>query len=324
MLNSIYQEKQRAKAIRLISEKNKVFYGGAGGKYFMRSKRDFVLTDYEKNFYQPIKDEAIDYFRFNGISWWGGENPTGHALSSQIACINHLFAIRKDKQAVLSLLNSISDDFTDVFEIKTDKHNPAYIQFEAVSDHDHLREGQSSRGTNCTSIDALIFARHKDGKKWLIPIEWKYTEHYQNLNKAAEGEAKDPINCKGIVRKNRYTELINNSAQLQSEDHHCYYFEPFYQLMRQTLWAEQMIKYKETETIKADGFLHIHIIPKGNDDLLKKNYKCSGSDMESTWRKHLKDNSKYIIMTPEFFLKNINKEKYHALINYLRVRYWEE
>lgn len=118
---SNYQEQQRAKAVKLISESNKVFYGGVGGKYFMRSKRDFVLTNYQKNFYQPIKDEVIEYFDLNGINWWGGQKPTGHALSSQIACINHLFLIRKDKRAVLSLLKSISDDFVDVYEITTDK-----------------------------------------------------------------------------------------------------------------------------------------------------------------------------------------------------------
>ncbi len=272
-MKSEYQEKQRAKAVKLIAKKNEVFNGGVGGKYFMRSERDFVLTDYEKNFFQSIKNEAIEYFKHNGISWWGGKRPTGHTLSSQIACINHLFAIRKDKAAVLSLLSNISNDFVDVYEITTDKYNPAYIQFESVSDKDHLREEQSNRGSNCTSIDALIFGQHKDGSKWIIPIEWKYTEHYQNQNKAIEGAKKDPKNCKGEVRKGRYTDLINNSKQLNSENHYCYYFEPFYQLMRQTLWAEQMIANKETETIKADNYLHLHIIPKGNKDLLHKKYK---------------------------------------------------
>jgi hypothetical protein len=179
-----------------------------------------------------------------------------------------------------------------------------------------LNEGQTNRGSNCTSIDALIFAKHKDDSKWLIAIEWKYTEHYPNLDKAA--------GAKGEVRKRRYTDLINNSNQLQSENHYCYYFEPFYQLMRQTLWAEQMVNHKKTEMLKADNFLHLHIIPKENDDLLKKKYKCSGLDMETTWRKHLKDNTKYRIISPEVFLQNIDKEKYAELINYLAIRYWNE
>ena len=324
-MKSIYQEKQREKVVRLLSEGNKIFYGGKGGGYFMRSDRDFVLNEYEKNLFKPILKEVMEYFRLNGIDWWGGRKvPTGHTLSSQIACLNHLFAIRKDKQAVLSLLKSISPDFEDVYEIKTDKSNPAFIQFEAISTKDYLNEEQSNRGSHCTSIDALIFAKHKDGTKWLIPIEWKYTEHYQNQNKAIEGAKKDQKNCKGEVRKARYTDLINNSNQLQSTDHYCYYFEPFYQLMRQTLWVEQMIKHKETETLKADNFLHLHIIPKENGDLLKKEYKCSGLDMESTWRKNLKDNTKYQIISPEIFMQNIDKKEYAELINYLASRYWNE
>ena len=329
---SNYQEKQREKVKKLLSEKNEVFYGGKGGGYFMRSNRYFVLTEYEKNLFQQIKNKVISYFekeKGNGIAWWGGKkNPTGHALSSQIACINHLFALREDKQAVLSLLKSVSDTFVDVYEITTDKYDPAYIQFEAVSGKDYLNEGQPNRGSHCTSIDALIFAKHEDGTKWLIPIEWKYTEHYQNQNKATEGAKKDPKNCKGEVRKKRYTNIIINSNQLQSEDHYCYYFEPFYQLMRQTLWAEQIIKNKEqiSETLTADNFLHLHIIPKENEDLLllNKKYKCSGLDMEKTWRKNLKDNTKYKIISPDVFLQKIDKEEYAELINYLANRYWSE
>ena len=321
-MESIYQETQREKVIKLISEKNKVFYGGNSGKYFMGSNRDFVLTDSDKNFYQPIKDEAIEYFDCNGISWWGGKRPPGHTLSSQIACLNHLFALRKDRQAVLSILKSVSDDFVDIFKIETDRYNPAYIQFEAVSDTDHLNEVLSKRGSNCTSIDALIYAKHVDGTNWLVPIEWKYTEHYQNQNKATEGAKRDPLNCKGEVRKRRYTDLINESGQLRSEDHFVYYFEPFYQLMRQTLWAEQMIKNKEAETIKADNYLHIHVVPKENEALLNKKYKCSGLDMEGTWRNCLKDNLKYRIISPEDFLQNIETKNYSELIDYLVTRYW--
>ena len=83
-------------------------------------------------------------------------------MSSQIACLNHLFQLRNDKSAVLTILKNISPDFIDVLQIDTDKFLPAYIQFEAVSDNDYLNEGQSTRGSNCTSIDALIFAKHKN------------------------------------------------------------------------------------------------------------------------------------------------------------------
>jgi len=321
-MKSEYQENQRTRAVKLIQDKNHVFYGGVGGKLFMRSHRDFVLTDFNKNFYIDIKDEAIEYFSKNCIAWWGGNNPTGHVLSSQIACINHLYALRNDKNAVLGLLKSVSTDFVDVLEIKTDKFFSAFIQFESVSDNDYLNEGQSTRGTNCTSVDALIYAKHKDGTNWLIPIEWKFTEFYEHLDKAKEGCNANPEKCKGKERQRRYTDLINNSNQLVNENHYCYYFEPFYQLMRQTLWAEQMIVNKENETIKADNFLHIHVIPSENSDLLEKKYKCSGENMKSTWISHLKNKDKYMIISPKDFLSNLDSVKYKELILYLDKRYW--
>jgi hypothetical protein len=318
---SKYQENERAKAVHLIKSENNVFYGAQAGKIFRKKERDFVLLDNVKNIFAPIRNKVLEYFDKNAILWWGGSYPTGHVLSSQIACINHLFQIREDKAAVMTILNNVSSDFVDVFEIKTDKHFPAYIQFEAVSDSDHLNEGQLIRGVNCTSVDALIYAQHKNGEKWLIPIEWKYTEFYTNQNKANEGFNADPINCKGVVRINRYTDLINKSNHLLNSVHFCYYFEPFYQLMRQTLWAEQMIKNKDNETLTANNFIHLHIIPENNYDLLRKVYKCSGLDMENTWRKHLRDQSKYLILSPEKLLKGIDSKKYNELLVYLKTRY---
>lgn len=333
---SKFQETQRVKAVDLINSGNAVFYGAKAGKMFMTKVRDFVLTDVDKNLYQPICSGVIHYFKNNKISWWGGYHPTGHVLSSQIACVNHLFLLRKDKNAVLAILKSVSDDFVDVLQINTDNFESAYIQFEAVSDSDHLNEGTITRGSNCTSIDALVYAVHKNGEKWLMPIEWKYTEFYNNADKSIEDSNKNTAGhkkgdeAKGKERLNRYCyhpngRLIDNSKYLKTLNNYrssVYFFEPFYQLMRQTLWAEQMIVHKATERIKAVNYLHIHVIPSANADLLLKNYKCSGSNMETTWKNQLVDKSKYIIIDPSKLLSNIDSIKYKSLIDYLKVRYW--
>jgi hypothetical protein len=185
-----------------------------------------------------------------------------------------------------------------------------------VSDVDHLNEKTSTRGSNCTSVDALIYGKHEDGRKILFPVEWKYTEAYGNDDKAS--------GAKGVTRKGRYTDLINDSDQLKDDRQKTYYFEPFYQLMRQTLWAKQVVAHKGTETIKADDYIHIHVIPSENRDLLQKKYPCSGgSDMETTWRDCLKDQSKYIIVTPQRLLEPLGQEKqYNELMGYLARRYW--
>lgn len=327
-MKSNYQESERIRSINLIKNSD-IFESEKSGKVFMRSEREFVLQSGDKNLVKSIRNEVIDYFKNNNISWWNGNKPTGHVLSSQIACLNHLFAIRSDKNAVLKLTKTILPDFIDVIEIGTDKYCKGFIQFEAISDNDYLNETnideKLNRGNNCTSIDVLIFALHKNGTKWLIPIEWKYTEHYSNQNKAIEGIKKDPENCKGKVRQKRYTGLINNSLQLKNENHNCYYYEPFYQLMRQTLWVEQMIKNKNRETLKADDYIHIHVIPNENKDLLDKKYKCSGSDIVTTWKSHLKNSEKYMIISPEKLLSNcLNDNKYTELENYLIKRYWKK
>jgi hypothetical protein len=104
----------------------------------------------------------------------------------------------------------VCSDFVDVLPIITDKYSPGYIQFEAVSDKDHLNEGQPTRGSNCASVDALIYALHTDGNKYLIPIEWKYTEKYTNEDKSIEdreGESKGN-ELRGKERLSRYSQLL--------------------------------------------------------------------------------------------------------------------
>lgn len=121
----------------------------------------------------------------------------------------------------------------------------------------------------------------------------------------------------------RYSALTDASLQLKSLDSYygsIYYQEPFYQLMRQTLWAENVVKLKE-ENLKADNYMHIHVIPSDNKDLLAKKYSVSGMGMEETWRSMLSEQSKYIIVDPQKLLEPI-KDKYPELASYLKKRYW--
>ncbi len=319
-----YKDKECERQQMLI-EKSDIFNGTPGGGRFMGKKRPFVLTNGESNLYSPIRSDAVAYFKENGIGWWGGLRPSGHVLSSQIACLNHLFALRNDAEAVLSVLNNVLNEFTEVLPIPSDK-TQAYLAFEVVSDEDHLNEGTPNRGSNCTSIDAFIYARHKSGELWLIPIEWKYTEHYNNQDKSDEDRESEPkgSNGKGKERMSRYNDLISESGQLRSLDEYAgslYYYDPFYQLMRQTLWAENMVRNKNTERLKADNFLHIHVIPAENAELLQKEYKVSGKGMEESWREMLIDQSKYMIIDPKHLMQP-TATKYPELHEYLYTRYY--
>ena len=149
---------------------------------------------------------------------------------------------------------------------------------------------------------------------------------YENQDKSSEDRVNEPkgSNGKGNERLSRYTDLINVSTQLKSLPEYrssVYYQEPFYQLMRQTLWAENILKNHEVEKLKADDYLHVHVIPKANHDLLNKTYKVSGKTMEETWRSMLSDQSKYVIVDPQDLMKPIF-DLYPELTEYLRLRYW--
>lgn len=310
-----YRELQYARVADLMVNNADIFNGDTGYGMYFGKERPFILKNSCNNLYCEILEDSQDYFNENGIKWWGGRI-TNHTLSSQIACLNHLFLLKKDRQAILAIAQNIDSEIVDVLPIMTDTH-PEYVQFEAVSDTDHLNEKCSTRGSNCTSVDVLIYGVRQDGLKVIFPIEWKYTEAYANDNKA-NGD-------KGKERKRRYTGLIDSSEQLCSTDTAVYYYEPFYQLMRQTLWAEQMIKNKDTERVKADDYIHVHVIPSDNYNLLKKNYLCSGKNMEDTWRTCIKDQSKYMIITPENLLKPIaGYARYSRLLEYLNIRYWKK
>lgn len=323
-----YKGLQYKHQVSVLDNHPELFDNDKGYGFFRNNKYSFVLSKGINNLFKPIREKVLQYFQDNDISWWAGYKPTGHMLSSQMACLNHLFFIREDDNAVLELINNIRPGlhFTKVLPLPLDK-DQKYIAFEAVSKYDHMNEDGPTRGANCTSIDALIGAVSDSGERWLIPIEWKYTEAYPPTDKSQEDSPEEPEgnNGRGKKRLDRYRDLINNSKYLVKYDeyaHTPYFFEPFYQLMRQTLWAEQMIEHKETEWIKADRFLHLHVIPSDNASLLHKKYSCTKKEMEESWRSHLLKDC-YQTITPESLLSPLKgDDKYSSLIKYLQLRYW--
>jgi hypothetical protein len=85
-----------------------------------------------------------------------------------------------------------------------------------------------------------------------------------------------------------------------------------------------MIQKKADEKIKADNYMHLHIIPNENKDLLDRTYSCSKMNMEDTWHKCIVNHDKYKIITSKELLKNVSGSKYKELKEYLSQRYWNE
>ena len=191
-----------------------------------------------------------------------------------------------------------------------------YIAFEAVSYSQHLNERTLTRGSNCTSVDALMIAKNPEGI-WLIPIEWKYTENYYSVDKSQ--------NKGGETRWKNYEGLIRDSKQLNEKylarKDSIYFQEPYYQLMRQTLWAELSLG-----DYGANNFLHLHIVPEANKELINRSYKRFHQfkdGMEKTWSSLLKKPELYLCKDPKTIFASIKSFKLD-LYNYLLERYWKD
>ena len=310
MNRDYYYDEQKRQSANLKRHNSSLFENAQSIEYDPKRKKrsDFVLRtqDKNKNIFHAIRQEAIDYFKEYNISWWQYENkpdsPTGHLVSSQIHCLNHLFALRKDKEALKTILTVASGiPIKEILPSPLDKDG--YLTFEFVCKNKSLMgEKYETRGAKCTSIDALVYAQLEDDRKILIPIEWKYTETYY-------GKEATPNSWK------RYPNLINRQKCNLIAVFDIYKEDPHYELMRQTLLVEQIIANPEIANIKAEDYFHIMVIPDAHKELK--------TAIESKYIPTLKDKSKFRIIAPQDLLAPLQgNEKYADLLDYLQKRYW--
>jgi len=300
-----FLESERA---RLVSLRDELFDDPGSGLY-RQIPRPFVLSDPLKNLFEPVRVDALDYFRRNQITWWNdhGEGPTGHLLSSQIACLNHLFFLRDKQPLASTVLNCISDEL-----IQAEMVDDGYVEFEIVGKQNYLGEKSHHRGANATSIDALMVGRKRDGGNCLVMIEWKYTEKYASDDKYIPARAKI---YDRLIMDPESPIRVNNPQHL--------YFEPYYQLMRQCLLGWRMTMKRE---YGCDEYLHVHVIPEGNHELRQTNTSpgLAGSSMSEAWKSVLKQPKRYAVVTPESLLSDVkNLDAGRSLTAYLAPRYWQ-
>ncbi|MBQ1654095.1 MAG: hypothetical protein II575_02075 [Bacteroidales bacterium] len=284
-------------SLKETAENNGVFRG---------KPRKFVLQNGKDNLFGKIQDDCLKYFEQEKISWWGENKskhlPSGHLVSSQIHCLNHLFALRKDDAAIKAIIEKATGlKIKEVYQAPID-NDGSFISFEFVCKNKTLLdEDYETRGANCTSIDALVYVQTTDGRNVLIPIEWKYTETYQGIE--ANKNSLD-----------RYPQKILSSSNLTGWND-LYKADPYYELMRQTLLTEQIINKNEISEIKAIDYRHIMVIPNAHTEL--KNA------IEEKYIPTLKDKSKFKIIDPQELLSPLQEnDDYKELLNYLETRYW--
>lgn len=219
--------------------------------------RDFNLAP-------SIRQTAPAYFKEKQITWHIHAN---HGLSSQVCCLNFLMPLATRTDVLSQLIgNALEIEAPKMMEIESGPNGESwFIGFEWIGEKDYLNETGAStrtRGANATSSDAIVKFRYA-GRVETLLIEWKYTETYGApiANNVREGAAL----TSNQVRAKRYQDLmfspngpIRNDLNLKLED---FFWEPFYQLLRQQMLAFQMEKAREAQT---DRVRVLHLSPAGN------------------------------------------------------------
>lgn len=279
------------------------------------------------NLFPGIREDVIDYFERYDIAWWSQDSdryfPTGNLVSSQNHCLNHLFAIRTDKQAVLSIIQGVCPSIKDILPSPVDCYEAkvvdgnviyydSYITFEfALGNHYLLRERGDKRGKKCTSVDAFVYAIDQKDRPILIPIEWKYTESYDRTDKDKRAKPSSV---------NRYVKLANSDSSNLKEWIEDYEWDPLYEFARQELFMERIIQMhpkcgREHEPLAAEDYIHIIVRPDENN-LIRKDI--------SDFRETIVDKEKLIEVDPKVLLSPLNGNMaYDELLKYLKERYWE-
>lgn len=306
-MNMNYRDKERARAHTILSD---VIRAKGNGRFAGR-QYEFVLDKGELNLWDGIREDALEYFKRNSIAWWRGgpENlPNGHLLSSQVACLNHLYWLRTRKDAALAVAKNLHPNIYDI-EIMDD----GYVEFEVVAKENHLCERSHSRGANATTFDAAMIGKKHDGNNLLMVIEWKYTEKYDRKCRYKSGPAE-------IYDRH----LAAATCPIRVQNKEALYYEPYYQLMRQTLLSWKMTQAGE---YGADEYIHIHVIPTGNKALLDANTSplLKGHGLREAWKSVLHEPEKYVVLDPQDLLApaiSIGETK--SIIAYLQNRYWDK
>lgn len=299
-----YLERERSKAIKLRMS----MFNDHSKKILPGKDKDLTLNNSKLNLYTGIRMDAINYFKRNKIKWHSGKThkPTAHLLCSQVACVNHLYFLRHRKELATEVLRKIDHRIEEAVRI-----DEGYVEFEVNGKKNYLNEKSHNRGSKSTSIDALMIGRKNDGKNILVIIEWNYTEGFNTKSMYTKSKS------------NIYNKLLeDNNCPIKMGNHERLYYEPFYNLMRQTLLGWKMVEAKEYD---VDEYVHVHVIPKRNFSL-RRNITSPllfGFNISEVWKNELKEPNKYIMISPYDLLDPIrtnNKIKY--IISYLRRRYW--
>jgi hypothetical protein len=276
-----------------------------------------------ENLWGEIRQPAIAYFDQYAIKWHDGQvrRPSNHLCSSQVCCVNFLFPFADKPAALAALLKPVYPDLAHMLSIE----NGQYVAHEWIGRQNYLgervaRNGQRTRGANCTSADAAVVFQQTDGKRHIVLIEWKYTESYGGtpLRYAKSGTDRLAIYAPLLDR----TDCPIKHEALPAWD--ALFYKPFYQFMRQQLLAHEMEVAHESD---AEIVSVLHIAPAHNRDFRKVTSPALqglGDSATHVWKQLLRAPDRFISVNTEDLFNGFDRTTFpelNAWWRYLSARY---
>ena len=214
-------------------------------------------------------DGALSFFRARRIKWWRnarsgdgrGGGPTRNLASSQVACVNFLLPLARRPAALLTLMQRIDPEVIDLISLPDPGGaEPSPVEFEWVGWDAPIEGGRLSRGAMQTSADAVVVGRTAGGLRAFV-FEWKYCEEYLRPEDKGEGSS-------GDTRRRRYTARYAavDSAFRGDVPLDEYLFEPFYQLLRLRLLADEIRRSGFAPGMPVRDARVVVVCPAANED----------------------------------------------------------
>jgi hypothetical protein len=273
--------------------------------YINQDGRPVGLYDYclpatyaSHNLLPTVRDGAIALFDKLSIPWHSGISggPGNHLLSSQVQCVNALYAMVDDPTRIQRAFGQyVAID--EVLEIEPCR----FMTFEYIGPEDFFDEGRGgarTRGARCTSVDAAFRYRTPDGIVELALVEWKFTESYASKVTPRPGYNK--------TRDHRYRpafEASYGSVRTDLVPLEALFDEPFYQLLRQQLLAQEL---ERTGAEEAEVVRVLHVLDPANvayqASLVSPELRALGSTVDEAWSQLLRRPDRFLHVDPAVFL----------------------
>ncbi len=299
--------------------------------------RSFCLADdcSSENLYGNIRDSAIEYFETRKIPWHDGLEkrriPSNHLCCSQSCCVNFFYPMVSQPALLKSVFENyypLSNPLPINMDDPLQDGSSPFLAFEWIGIDNYLGEtmrkgANRTRGANFTSADFTFRFKRNDDKIQIVLGEWKYTEYYAQSDKGTNE-----------VRKNNYRKAFyRNGGIFMGNNEDIYgslFFEPYCQLMRLQLLAQEM---QEAREMGADLVTVLHICPEANNEFRQKvtspklREMYPGKDTLEVWKELVPEN-KFKSISVENFLDTIVEytgSENREWAEYLKVRYgWDK